>query len=194
MTPGALMRATQMKENLRGLDELAERHSVDLRAALSPEMLKRIKGAMRTDWLPIAYDVEMNEAVERSLGRELLCRWSRSTIESSLKGPMLSPLLDGAVALFGLTPNTLFKLLPRGWGSVYRGCGELKIEGRGNTQARIMWRGVPDEVRASEPYLYGVAATFSALLAVTNAEGDVVPTVVPGNAIEFAAKWERIKA
>jgi hypothetical protein len=189
MATGALMRGAIVKTNLDAFDKLSVRHDVDLRAHVDPEVLRRIDNALRTTWLPVADDVAITEAVASALGEGVMRRWSADTMRSSLDGPLLRPLIEGAAALFGLSPGLVFRTLPRFWGNVYRGCGEWVVRDRSKKSARLDYVGVPEPIADSGTYLAGIAASLEAVIGVTKSEGTVVIDPVRNARTELRAQW-----
>lgn len=145
----------------------------DIRSRISSDVLEQVANSVSVAWLPVECDVDITRAVVEVLGVSGNRRWSRDALLRSANGPLLKPILDGASALFGLTPHALYKVAPRGFGMIYRDLGEVRYEALGEQHARIVHEGIPESLLAAPWYLEGIAGAFEAGYVFLGLEGDV---------------------
>jgi hypothetical protein len=168
----ATIRGSQVKTNVANLVNLGEAGRRVL-AAVRLSTLDAIDHASRVDWLPIELDIELNECVDRVLGRKALERWSRDTIRASMSGPLLGPLVNGAIRLFGLDPYSILKLAPRAYGSLFRDCGTLTWLNENASKAELRLTNAPLVIPSSDAYLAGISASLGAVFTITHTHGSV---------------------
>ncbi len=182
------MRASHVHANLRSLELMGQDQAQRVRDAVDPDVLRAIESATRVAWLPVELDLELSEAVDRILGPQALTDWSRLAMQDSFRGPLLGPVVDGAVRLFGLHPGRLAKVFPRGWTQIYRGCGDLKTEPSGGDSVRISHVAPPELLRVSDVFHRSVAGAFSALFDVARVRGEV-SVVVLARHVDYTLNW-----
>jgi len=142
-----------------------------VRDALKPETRDAIENAWAASWLPIGHDVELTEAFFALAGRERACRAMRSNLASTFQKPILRPLVEGALRIFGShDPRKLLRWAPRAWSLLFRNVGEMSAE-IGLDRATVELLDLPPEVADSREYLLGTAAAISAIYDLTGFEG-----------------------
>jgi len=145
----------------------------DIRAKISLDVLEKVANSVSVAWLPVECDVDITRAVVDVLGVEGNRRWSRDALLRSAHGPLLKPILEGAIALFGLTPHGLYRVTPRGFAMIYRNIGEVRYEVVGDQHARIVHEAIPPSLLEVPWYLEGIAGAFEAGYAFLGLEGEV---------------------
>ncbi len=189
VTGVAEIRASQMKANLVSLSGLGPEVERDVRAALASSIVSCVEEATRVAWMPIELDIELTETVARCAGTQALCDWSKDSMKKSLESPFLKPVLDAAVAIFGLRPAGLLKFFPRGWGQVYRNCGELSFSTDNRSWVELHHIGAPAEVARSTTYQRGVAASFSATFDICRVDGAFDVSLPEPDRVVYRARW-----
>lgn len=189
VVPQPMIRASQVKANLTGLERLGAGAERRVRERMSPETVEAIELATRVAWLPIELDVELCEAVDREVGRSRLWEWQVEAALESMRGPLLSPLVTGAVRLFGPKPGRLLKFASRAWSQVYRDCGEVELGSASDSAAVLEYRGGPDVVVADAMYLSTIAAGFSSVFLVLELTGDVDVDAADRDCVRFRFSW-----
>ena len=165
------MRAHHLQSSLEAVDVLGPEVTADVHSRVSPSTLETIRRAPH-DWLPIALDVELTEAIAAVIGIEGVRRWSHDALARSLDKPFMSPLL-GALRVFGVTPAGYTKLGPRGWAGIYRDAGALVREQTGPSEVLLTHVDVPPVVMASEATHEGTAGAFEVVLKACRVAGEV---------------------
>lgn len=186
------IRASHAKSNLSSLSRLGADAERRVRAAIRPDTLDAIEGASRVEWLPVELDVEVTEAIERALGAEACRQWAREGLRISMETPLLRPVVDGVVRLFGLSPEHLFRVVPRGIGQVYRSVGEMRFISRGPGEVALVWERLAAPVVPSVPFFDGTAGAFEAVFDITKRSGSVTLEEhdVDARRVTFRCCWE----
>jgi hypothetical protein len=156
-------------------------------ASLPPPVRQALTEADTLELVPAGWDVALVEAIGRELGTRATRALARATMLDSLRGPLLGTFLDGALRLFGKSPDRLFGWAGRIWGHVTSGCGAMRLVASGPATATLVLEQAPDEV-ARPAYLDAVAGTLEAVFEVCEVEGEVSVALQPGGA-RFEARW-----
>src|SRR5690606_28152466 len=130
------MRASHVKQNVASLGDLGPATAERIRTDV-PDVVRRASESVGVAWLPVELDVRLTCAVDRIAGRERMREWSRSSIVRATQGPLLRPIV-AAIKRIGLTPHSALGHVQRGWGLVYRGCGELSYERAGEREGVLV--------------------------------------------------------
>src|SRR5688572_29802919 len=132
-----MMKAGSVAQNLAGL----ERHprAREILAGVDPAALDSVRAAARTAWLPVAYDVALSRAAHRALGREAYWDLATRSVAAMVESPLIRPILEGFVRVFGPTPHSGFSLVPRAIQQVYRHHGRLEVDREGDSTAVLRW-------------------------------------------------------
>lgn len=169
----SLMRASHIRSNLEELEQFGGPTAERVRARIAKSTFVAIEDAASVAWLPVEIDIDITRAVFDELGPKAVRKWSRDALVRSTEGPLLRPIIDGTRSLFGLTPHTLLKLMPRGFDLVYRGCGGLRYEEESEHACVLHHTGVPATFFDGEAYLEGMAGGFEAAILLGGADGTV---------------------
>ena len=193
--PGALMRASHILQNLDSLKILGDDVEAKVLALMGPELEQQIRGEIKTNWLPLEFDVRINDALDVVIGSEGIREHACHALTKSFEGPLLRPVLDGGLRIFGIHPQRMFTLLPRGFTLVYRNCGALRAVATSDSSLQVIHDDAPMEMIESRPYLLGMAGAFLAIFRITRVNGDVeVGTVDAKNRkIVYDVRWSMTK-
>lgn len=165
------VRASFFHANLAALAALGEENERRVRARIPAALLREIEDAVRVAWLPVEHDVMLTEAIEAELGRATMRRWARDGVIRATEGPLLSPILRSARAIFGLTPASLLRRTPQVWSLLYRDCGRLAYEATGERGAIVELVDGPPVLVRSAAYLDGLGAGIEAAIVLAGHEG-----------------------
>lgn len=183
------IRGSQVKENVASLSLLGSDLEAKIRDRLSPATLRRVEESTRLDWLPLEMDLELTETVSTVAGRDAFLRWSRTTMGNSLQGTFLGPLVDGAVAIFGLQPTGILKVATRGWNLIFRGCGTLRYRSDARGECELHNHSAAKIMADNKLYLDGIAASLCAIFDVCRVTGVAEATRPETDRIVFRAEW-----
>jgi hypothetical protein len=184
---GPVVRASHCLATLRTLHALEPMAEGRILAHLPEAVRRGLAAATTVDRLPARWDVALVEAIELELGPTSTRSLARATMLDGLRGPLLGSFLTGALRVFGASPGKLFGWAGRIWSHVTTGCGAMRLESGGDSEATLLLEGVPFEI-ARPVYLDAVAGTLEAVFVVCEVDGTVDMEPEPGGA-RFLARW-----
>jgi hypothetical protein len=182
------MKASYMKDNVLALEPLGPDVAARIRAACA-EQVEKIEKASRADWLPVTLDVDITEAIALEAGDEAMLKQARLALLSSMEGPLLRPLRDVTIRVFGAHPHAVMKLAPKAWPMIFRDCGELEYDAAGKTEGVLRLKNAAPEFLASDTYRRGTGATFDALATVGGAKSAATTVEVRDSIIQWTVRW-----
>jgi hypothetical protein len=183
--------ATFVQSSLEEMADLDAGVAQQVRERLKPDTLRTIEEASPISWLPVQTDVELTDCFFEIAGPGRATRAFRENMANSLHKPLLRPLVEGALGIFGRNPVKLMRWVPKGWSLIYRDCGEMKFAGSSEGEARIELEGLPQAIAGSRTYLTGTASTILAFVDFLDVTGQVVlegPDPATGSAA-FEIRW-----
>ncbi len=185
------VRVAQLKADLEVLPEIWPDRAERIRARLRPDTMAAIEAATRLDWMPFAVNLEVVEAVHAEEGDAGTRAWSRRALLRSARAPLLKPLVDGAVRLFGLEPGGVLRFAPRVWETVFRHCGDMEVAG-GESEARISLVGLPPALR-HHLFLVSIAGAVDATCDICRVRGQssLEPRAPASDRADFVLRWSR---
>jgi hypothetical protein len=144
------------------------------RRRLGDEALARIAGANRVDWLPIEFQIRVNDALFAELSAaEYEAFWRRMGLASA-QSSMFNRLVQGAMRLFGVSPTSIYKLMPRANLHVTRGIGEYIVRPTPHeSHLTLEWHSIAPELRGSTSWLASSKATMMTPLDLLGFAGSV---------------------
>ena len=166
---GALYRGSQLIAKLRALDK--EPESDEILDALPEESRAMMRGVGRGEWLPVSLDIDLNIAMWDVLGEVGVRRVCSRSIVDSLNGPLLGPLAQGTIRLFGVSPRHFYRMVPRGWSQVYRNAGSASFGDCDVGRVRLSYEDLPPEF-FERGYLEGIAGGLEGLLKFCQLPGE----------------------
>jgi hypothetical protein len=163
-----------------------------VRARLAPATRDALERSSRLAWLPIDVDVELTDAIYAELGAARAREMFRRNLSAALDTPILRSLAQGALRLFGASPERLFAWAPKAYAQLYRDAGEMRFERDGPGAARLELSRLPPAVASSRDYLDGMASAFAAGFDLMGIKGEVtVERVDPaGLRAAYRLVWE----
>lgn len=186
-----LIRVAQLRADLEVLPEIWPDRAERIRARLRPETEAAIASATRLDWLPFAANLELIEAVHAEGGEPAVREWARRALLRTARAPLLKPIVDGAVRLFGLEPGGVLRFAPRVWEIVFRHCGEMEVAPR-EREARLSLVRLPPPAR-HHPFLISVAGAVEATCEICRVKGQatVEPVEASSDRADLVLRWTR---
>lgn len=183
------MRASHIHTNLLELESFGAELAARIRGRIAESTLLAVSDSSSVAWLPVEHDIEISRAVLEVVGVAGLRSWSLDAMARSAAGPLIRPLVDGASKLFGVTPHALYRILPRGYGLIYRDCGENVYEQTGETSGVVTQTGVP-ALLFEHSYLEGTAGAFQAFPHIFRWDGTAELTLFPSKQMAvFEVAW-----
>ncbi|WP_309891544.1 hypothetical protein [Archangium sp.] len=128
-------------------------------------------------WVPIDESMKLTEALHAALGTPGFRQFLSVQSDHIASYPLLQTFFDGAVRLFGLTPQALLKWCTYAWEQAFRDCGRLvyqphkeSTEG-GRVEMRL--EDVPPVLLVEGTFAQSLAGTFEMFLRRCNRKGRV---------------------
>jgi hypothetical protein len=144
-----------------------------LRAALPASTIAAVLDAGRNAWLPVAIDMDVTEAIAAALGPDRSAAFWRKSLVETLESPLLKPIVDGVVGLFGLAPESLLRWAPRAWLTIYRNCGTMTVLERGIRSGRLGFDDITPALVRSGAFIEALRASFEAVFTLCRVYGEV---------------------
>jgi len=162
-------------------------------ALLPPEALRSIAAASGLDWLPVAVNLQVTQAIYDGLGSAEADRFFRAHSVASLHGPILQTLVSTAVRMFGLDPVSFARWVPRAWHMIFRGVGEWQVEELqpGATSAVLTLASLPPSCADHATWVRSVSHSMGALFDLAKVQGvvDVPPRAQGATRVTFQLRW-----
>lgn len=192
--PGAArpeVKASFAKSILSAMGELDGGAASRVLGRLPAEVAARIEAASRADWLDGETLITIDLAIHDELGPEGLIRFWRTFAATATRVPILRPIANSAVRIFG-SPRGILKLLPRSWTLLTRHFGQMVVE---ETDARKRIRvSLVDVPPLSRPDLLdlGHRGSYLGVLDLVGATGTVTsePSEITRGRYRYEIEWE----
>jgi hypothetical protein len=141
------------------------------------QTLALIESTPRMGWVPIEESMKLTEPLHAVLGTPGFRHFLSVQSDHMASYPLLQTFFDGAVRLFGLTPQALLKWCTYAWEQAFRDCGRLvyqphkeSTEG-GRVEMRL--EDVPPVLLVEGTFAQSLAGTFEMFLRRCNRKGRV---------------------
>jgi hypothetical protein len=166
-------RASWSKLALKSVRRLAPAERDRVIAAIGEPTLATIRGAGVLAWLPADAHMRIADGVVEVLGETGAENFFRDLMLISFERPLIRPLLDGGLRIFGATPKSVLRMTPQAWSLVSRGCGAFSVEdGATPGSVRLRVDSVPPKV-ATLGFVAIVVGNCHAVLSRLRLEGQV---------------------
>lgn len=164
-------------------------------AMLPGGVLQEVARAGGLDWLPLALNLQVTQAVYDGLGSAEADRFFRGHSRASLDGPILQTLVSTAVRMFGLDPVSFARWVPRAWHMLFRGVGEWavpELEPKA-TSAVLTLAHLPADAIDHPVWVRSVARSVESLFDLAQVKGvvEVPPRAHGATKVEFRLRWTR---
>ncbi len=161
-----MVRGRHMKSFLELIDRQDATTRERLRAAIPPAALTAIETSTTVGWLPAQVNLEVTEAVARTLGPQAADRYFRELLLAGFEGPVLGALVRSVIALSGHNPTVGFTWVPKGFNVIFRDCGHWSTPESGPGRSVIEGAGLPAFLAQSRLWLESVASSLAAVFDV----------------------------
>ncbi len=128
-----------------------------------------IRQASRLGWVPADCFVAITEATLAGLGRDGAQDFWSSRLQASFELPLMRPLAQGGVFLYGNDPGSIIRMTPKAYPLVFRECGftDVEVEDR---SATVRIDDLPADLR-TDGVVHCFAGHCRAALAFTGGDG-----------------------
>ncbi len=167
------MRAAVTKDFVDGLDGIEPDLRARVEGRLSAEARETIERELRIGWIPLAVHAAVGEATRAEIGLDGYRRAWRVAMSRIFEQPILKPLVQGAIHVFGLTPMSMVKMTPKAWPLLVRGGSQAACLTNGGAEARIELTGFPPELSETGTWQAGMAGVWESFFDVTRMSGTV---------------------
>lgn len=162
-------------------------------ALLPEEALRSVSAASGLDWLPVAINLQVTQAIYDGLGGAEADRFFRAHTVASLDGPILQTLVTTAVRMFGLDPVSFARWVPRAWHMLFRGVGEWQVEELQPeaTSAVLTLARLPRACAEHATWIRSVSHSLGALYDLAQVQGIVEVPLLAQDAtqVAFRLRW-----
>ncbi len=152
----------------------AKRHpmAAELLEALG-EVRRRIRDSSMIGWVDAQDYLRLLEVTLDVLGADGSERFWAERLSEALGLPLMRPLVQGGLGMFGRHPGGLLRMTPQAYRLTYRGIGHPSV-GLEEGHARLAISDLPPAFRGS-PLVHNFAGHAIAALEYLEVEGAVVP-------------------
>ena len=191
MPTGPLTRSRHLRSILEHVADLPEPQRTAVREAIGPGAIEIIETSASSDWLPFSLDLDLTHAVGGVLGAAGQHHFFQQHQLASFQGPLFRALVDSATAIFGLDPGSWARWIPRGWGIVFRECGQWVVDRAERGAVDLALLAPPPGCLDDDLWLRSLASSFSAFIIVARTEGEFTLTRVDRarDAACYALRW-----
>ena len=162
-------------------------------ALLHPELRALVLQAGGLDWLPVARNLALTQAIYDGLGPAEADRFFRVQTLASFDGPILQTMVISGVRILGLDPASFARWVPKGWYMIFRGVGEWQVEPHrpGATSSLLTLSRLPGECADHPVWGRSVARSLEALLDLARVKGavDLLPVAAGAGQLQLRMSW-----
>jgi hypothetical protein len=186
----ARIRAPVTKAIVEMIDELPPADRDAIRQAAGPS-IDAVEQALRSSWLPLATQLETLHAIDQRLGRAGYLDFCQRHFIRTVETPLVRAVFDGAVRLFGMGPEAVFKVFRRSWAMMSTHAGEVNLVELTPEHLRIEVRALPLEEARASLFIEGFAATFTGVFRLFEIDGKAELTSVdyPNRTAVYTGSW-----
>jgi hypothetical protein len=186
------IRASYGKLALRHLRDGPEEERRAVWEAAGREELSAIRGAGVFTFLPAWFHVRLADATIDALGPTRSRAFWRDVMLSAFDRRLLSPLVRGALRIYGRSPASIMRMTPQAWSLVWRDCGRVWMDhGKASKRATMRFDGMPTELSQSAGVLQSFMANCDAAIAYLGCKGTVIPdfTKARSGVLSIDVEW-----
>ena len=142
LAQASVYRAGVLKSALRELERQQGQGAEHIFEAYGEASVALVQRAASIDWVDIELLLELNRAIDSTLGRAGFSAFWKEYGRAATHHPIFRPLVDGIVRMFG-SGRGLVKMLPRGSAMVSRHLGAMKVVELEADRAVLEYAGFP---------------------------------------------------
>lgn len=161
-------------KSLLEASETLEPELVDQIRALIPEpVADAVRDATPSAWLPLEMNVQLADIIATALGPQRSLAFFRAMVLREYETSLFKTFITGITRVMGVTPAVFVKFVARGWELVYRECGTFIPLEVGTTEARLLFRDLPEVCVQNQLWLDAVRSTFYSAFDLAKVTGRV---------------------
>ncbi len=172
MLQGPAVRARHMKNLLASIERLAPDERERVRTLVPEDLVRAVADATSVDWLPLETNLVVTRALHGGLGDARFYRFFRDQLVEAFSGPLLRVIVEAALRVFRVDATSFTSWVGRGWGLIFRDCGDWTVERAGPGMARLRIEKLPTACVHDEVWLRSVAHSLDAFWVLAGTEGE----------------------
>lgn len=138
------------------------------------EDLSLIRASTGAEWIDINVLIRVDEAIASAKDPELVENLFHNLALADFRSGYLKAFIMGAIDLFGPSPGSFLKWVPRGWNTVFNEVGSIAATDVTAREARLVHTDLCLEMIGSDVWLIGHRAYFTGIFALAKKKGTVV--------------------
>lgn len=165
--------------------------------SLVPEaLLPLIESTPRLGWIPLEQNMRLSDALHQVLGDPGYRHFFAGLADRMMTYPLLQSFFDGAVRLFGMTPQSMLKWTAYAWEQAFRDCGRLVYQPRreavNDGSAEMVLEGFPPALLQSGTFVEALLGTFDMYLRRVSKQGqvDILQLDLKRGRVVYAISWQ----
>jgi hypothetical protein len=170
----------------------AERYAI--REAVPTDIWADIERTNPLGWLPAATNLMCTHAVAARLGTRGTHEFFANLMLSSFDTTLMRGLVTAVVRIAGRDLSQYLNWVSKGFGLLYRDCGDWAVIERGEGSASLEVRGLPPDFAKDRVWLESTASALGALFTLVGVQGAVVlreTDLAAGRAV-YRLRWSRL--
>ncbi len=170
---GAAIRASYTKLGLRHFKRSHAERWEEVLEGMGAPGLADVRAAGALDWLPAELHGLISDAMIDVAGRsDARALWADVLIDA-FGSPVLSPIVNGALRIYGKKPPSLMRMTPHAWPLFFRECGRSWMEPAGADRATMEFERLPRAIVTSTGILDSFLGNCDAAMRYTSFVGSV---------------------
>lgn len=169
-----MVRARVSQEFLGYLDEYQAGLRDQVQQLASTEYLETLATVPPNTWIPFELSCSGVEAAIDVLGEErALSLWRNLFTQRFMKTPIIGGLINSWIRIFGLSPGTVIKAVPKGFEGTYRDVAQVHLEHVESDHGRVSLLELAPQMLAHPKYWIAWRGTFEGVFELCSIEGRV---------------------
>jgi hypothetical protein len=163
-----------------------------IEAAIGEETVRRVVHSRGFVWMPAALQMQVFDGFEAVLEPLAARRFWRDVQLRAFRSKLESPLVEGALRLFGRSPRSILRMAPQIYSLVSRHAGTSSLQpGPEPNSAVWLVADMPDELIVHRSFLDALHGNCEATIQHLQMEGEVERFVETGgqNRVHYIARW-----
>ncbi len=168
------VRAAAIHDVLEYLDTYSPGLQDEVRATIPGDVQDLIDSTSRMGWVDVEDDIFVVSGIWEVLGDADASEMMSRFVVRHLELPYLKTIVTNTARMFGLSPSSLMRMLPIGWGLVYRNVCTSKLASLSVGKAELAFEAMAPSAIRSEAYLSHFRAVLESLFRITEVKAEVV--------------------
>jgi hypothetical protein len=193
MTAQPLVRASIPKSSWAEIERSAPAARDKILRVLGPAFERELGSHLAVSWVPFDIETRIADACYEALGPTGARTFYRDKTAHSFDSAWLKALMTSAMRIFGTSPSSLLKMLPRAWSSLSKDCGRYEfIDEHVARRGISVIKGFPVSLyRRREAWIESLAGGYEAFFVPFRLQGSVAVEDIDGAAgqARFILAW-----